>query len=187
MARLILIKHAAPLVTPGVLPHLWALSEAGKASCNALADRLVGYSPGRIFHSEELKAEQTAAIISQSLQIPAMPADGINEHDRSNVPHLRSAEFISMVELFFRKPDQLVLGRETAAQALDRFSKAIDRIISRHPQENLAVVSHGTVIALFVAAHSDRDGFQLWRDMALPSLVVVASATMQIEQIIPRL
>ena len=83
-----------------------------------------------------------------------------------------SGEFISSVELFFRRPNELSLGGETAQQALARFEAAVNEVISQHSAGNLAIVSHGTVIALFVEKHSDRNGFQIWREMSLPSFAV---------------
>jgi len=72
-------------------------------------------------------------------KIPAQATSDLHEHDRSNVPHMRSGEFISHVELFFRRPDELVLGRETATEALGRFENAIDDIVAHHDEGNLAI------------------------------------------------
>ena len=66
------------------------------------------------------------------------------------MPQLRSAEFISLIELLFRRPNDLVLGKETAVAALSRFRSALDEVLAEHPEGNVAVVSHGTVIALLL-------------------------------------
>ena len=87
---------------------------------------------------------------------------------------MRSGEFISMMELFFRKHDELVLGRETADTALPD-SSAIDNVLSGHHEGSVAVVSHGTVIALFVARLSNQGAFELWRQMQLPSFAVLTA------------
>ena len=46
-----------------------------------------------------------------------------------------------------RKPDELVLGDETASDALDRFERAVRRVIDEHRQQTIAVVSGESVIA----------------------------------------
>src|SRR5439155_4095449 len=129
-------------------------------------------APIQILASQEPKAAETAKLLAEKLGIQHQSEPGLHEHDRSNVPHLRSSEFISMVEVLFRKPAERVLGRESAEEALQRFSEAVDRIVALNPGGNLAVVAHGKVIAVFAAAHSDRNGFALWREMGLPSFVV---------------
>ena len=92
-----------------------------------------------------------------------------------------------MIELMLRKPDQLVLGEETASAALDRFERAILRVISAHPDQTIAVVSHGTVIAMFLAQHSHQPAFSLWRQMGLPSYAVLGLAEMALTELVPRM
>jgi broad specificity phosphatase PhoE len=189
MRQLILVKHAAPEVNPDVPPEQWHLSEKGRASCIALAASLAPHSPRVIVSSEEPKAAETAKLIADELGVPFETAPGLHEHDRSNVPHMRSGDFISTMELLFRKPQQLVLGRETASVALKRFHNAIDDVLERHPAEkgNVVVVSHGTVIALFLARHTGEGAFDLWRRMQLPSFAVVEVPGFKLVELTARL
>ena len=171
MPTLLLIKHAAPLVDPATPSASWRLSEKGIASCDALADRLAPFKPSRVVSSFEPKASETAERVAARLAIPCATAEGLHEHDRSNVPHLRTAEFISLVELFFRRPTQLVLGTETAADALDRFAEVVEPLCAGH--ETLAVVAHGTVISLLL---EDRCGLDPFPDLARDGPAVVRRA-----------
>ena len=100
---------------------------------------------------------------------------------------MRSGEFISHIELFFRKPDELVLGKETAAEAEGRIESAVHDVLEKHPSGNVAVVTHGTVLALFVAAHIERNPFELWRELSLPSFVVFSLPDYRLEQIQPKI
>lgn len=181
--KLILIKHAAPLVIPGTPSEEWKLSDRGRESCAPLAEMIRPHSPVVIVSSEEAKARETADLIGAVLTVPVETAAGLHEHDRSNVPHIRSSEFISYVELFFRKPAERVLGRESADEALARFEAAVDDAITKHPSGNIAIVSHGTVLALFVAKQTGERGFDWWRKLGLPSMVVMNLPGYQIEHI----
>jgi broad specificity phosphatase PhoE len=96
---------------------------------------------------------------------------GLEEHDRRDVPHMESREFISMVALLFSQPERLVLGNETADEAYARFGEAIDGIIEREAGD-VAVVTHGTVISLFAQRRAKVEPFGLWRRMGLPSFIV---------------
>jgi broad specificity phosphatase PhoE len=173
MPKIILIKHASPQVDPAVPSDQWRLSERGRASCVKLAELVRPHVPTAIVSSEEPKAVETAELVAQKLSIPHRSAPNLHEHDRRNVPHMRSSEFISMVEVFFRKPDELVLGRETARQALDRFNSDLEDVIRQNPADSIAVVTHGTVLALFLAEKTNRPGFELWRQLGLPSFAVL--------------
>ncbi len=188
MRKLILVKHAPPEVVPGVPPERWDLSEKGRALCVPLADRLAAHAPASIVSSEEPKAAETARLVAERLGVPWRTAAGLHEHDRSNVPHLPSREFISMVELFFRKPGELVLGRETANAARDRFDAAVRRVTAEEPAGgNVAVVSHGTVIALLLGYRENRTPFDVWRAMGLPSYAVLTLPDFELVEAVDRI
>ena len=184
MSKLILIKHAAPEVVPSVPSEQWHLSEKGRASCTPLAEQMRPFNPAIIVSSTELKAVETAELVAPKLGIPHSTARDFHEHDRSNVPHMRSSEFISAMELFFRKPDELVLGRETAQRAEARFTRAVQNVLQQH--QDVAIVSHGTVIALLLARYSDRSAFQLWRELGLPSFAVLDAPDMRIDNLVSK-
>jgi broad specificity phosphatase PhoE len=187
MPKLILIKHSAPLVDPAKPSEQWRLSEKGRALCAPLADAIALHQPAIIVSSDEPKACETAELVATKLNLPHETAADLHEHDRSNVPHMRSGEFISMVELMMRKPDELLLGRETASAVLARFEEAVESVLQSHREGNLAIVSHGTVIALFLAAHSAGKPFDLWRRLGLPSFAVLDLPEMKVEAIVEKI
>src|SRR5437868_11970538 len=116
MPSLILIKHASPQVVPGEPPEQWALSDEGRRRAASLADRVAAMAdrPAAVVSSDERKAADTAEILATKLGVPTTTAHDLREHDRSTVPQMRSGEFISMIELMLRRPDEPVLGEETA-------------------------------------------------------------------------
>jgi broad specificity phosphatase PhoE len=183
--KLILVKHASPEVVAGIPPEQWRLSDAGRASCPRLAAALRPHAPSVVVTSEEPKARETGELVARDLSVPSHAAPNLHEHDRSNVPHLRSGDFISLMEVLFRKPDQLVLGRETATGALKRLRNALDDVLEQHGRDGktVAVVSHGTVIALLLEQLGDRRGFDVWRAMKLPSYAVVRVPEWSVENV----
>jgi 2,3-bisphosphoglycerate-dependent phosphoglycerate mutase len=187
MRKLILIKHAPPEVNPSISSEQWHLGEKGRKLCVPLAEKIRPLGPARIVSSTEPKAIETAQEVAKVLAIPMATHEGLEEHDRRDVPHMRSGEFISMMELMFRRPDELVLGNETADEALARFESAVDDVLSEAGDQTTAIVTHGTVLALFLARHNrDRKGFDLWRQLGLPSFVIVTLPEFMIEQVTER-
>ena len=78
---------------------------------------------------------------------------------------------VKLTKSCLKERNRLVLGRESASECADRFQKAIDAIVAKHPDGNIAIVTHGTVLALFAASHGAGDAFLLYRKMGLPSLM----------------
>jgi broad specificity phosphatase PhoE len=186
MRQIYLIKHASPQTQSGVPSDRWVLSEAGKQAAGVLADRLKDANLAAIVSSDEPKAAETAQILASRL-LPNAKVEQyklLREHDRRTVPMLRTPEFISLMAQVFKRPDELILGDETASEALERFQDGLDNVLAKHPEGNLAIVAHGTVIALYVASISKEDGYQLWRRMGLPSYVVIESPADKVVEIV---
>lgn len=185
MPHLLLVKHSLPDIDPGVAAHHWGLADEGRRRCTALAEMLSAYHPAVVVSSAEPKATETAAIVAADLGIPLETEADLHEHDRSNVTHLSQEEFQRSVARLFAQPEDLVFGNETAAQTQRRFAGAIDRLLTRHPGETIAVVAHGTVISLFVAARcSDVNGHDLWQRLGLPACVILSLPDFTLESVI---
>jgi broad specificity phosphatase PhoE len=174
MPKLILVKHSQPQIDPLMPAREWHLSQEGRLRCRPLADKLAAYEPGVIVASTEPKATETAQIVAERLDKPFEVAGGLHEHNRSNVAFYSPQVFDAAVATFFQKPGELVFGRETALQAQERFSKAVEDVLEKHIDENVVIVAHGTVITLFVAAHAAIEPFAFWKRLGLPSFVVIS-------------
>jgi broad specificity phosphatase PhoE len=172
MRRLILVRHAAPLKQSDVPARDWPLSPAGQADAARLADLLAPCAPAAIIASDELKARQTAQPLADRLGLTVAVAPGLHEHERRSAGYLDDATFQATMARLFAEPDALVFGEETANQALARFSQAIADALALHPSGDLAVFTHGTVLSLFVAAHSHHDPMTFWYHLNLPAWVV---------------
>jgi 2,3-bisphosphoglycerate-dependent phosphoglycerate mutase len=172
--HLILVKHSLPAIDPAKPAATWPLSDEGRRRCGPLAARLAPYQLSAVVASEEPKAAETAALVAARLGLPLETVPGLHEHLRTNVGWLGAAAFEDAVARCFARPDELVFGQETANQARDRFMAAIGRVLERHPAGSVAVVAHGTVISLFVAARAGLDPFALWRRLGLPAVVVLS-------------
>lgn len=180
MSRLILIKHASPRKDANRPAHEWELSDEGRSAARRLAEHVRPHNPARIVTSTEPKGVETGAILADALGIASEQADGLHEHDRSSVPMMRTREFISAMAQFFNEPDSLVLGEETATAARNRITSAIEAVTQPNPEENIAIVTHGTVLALFAGEHIDEPPFQLWRNLGLPSMLVFERPAMRL-------
>jgi len=123
--------------------------------------------------SSEPKAVETCQIIAGLVGKTFTTVDDLREHERSGVGWLDIERFEKAVAKFFEQPQALVFGDETADQTYERFARAIIRVIERHPNRNIAIIAHGTVIALFVARALGLHPMLFWRQLGLPSFVVL--------------
>jgi len=169
---LIFLRHSLPLIDPMVPAHLWHLSEEGKRRCKLLAAQLNYFLPRKIVSSLEPKALETAQIAAEVVELSYESAEGLHEHVRSHIEYASQDIFETQVKMFFEQPDRLVFGDETADQAHTRFLEAVKNIQERYPDQTpLVIVSHGTVISLFVSRAWGIDPFSFWKSLKLPCIV----------------
>lgn len=183
MRRLVLVKHSLAEIEPDKPASAWRLGAVGRRRCEALAAGLGDFSPEVIWSSREPKAVETADLVAGTLDVPVRVADGLEEHHRDNVPFLPEEDFEEMVEQLLCNPGQVVFGTETADQARDRMTASIERVIKADQADSI-VVTHGTVIALYVASVADVRPVGLWRRLGLPSYVVLTVPSMAIHSIV---
>ncbi|HVE75626.1 MAG TPA: histidine phosphatase family protein [Actinomycetota bacterium] len=170
--RLVLIRHARPIVDPAVPTDKWGLSEEGLAAAHRLGLFLQVDCGKTIWTSDEIKAQQTALQIAK-----------VTGCEVATDPRLREVS-----RPFAGDPDQYreqvltyllcldVEGWEPRAQVLKRFASCVDELMARHNEEHLLVVSHGLVTTLYIestAATSPKskgpiDPGEFWSDLQMP-------------------
>ena len=173
MPNLILIRHSQSQPEPGVPARLWALTEEGRRRCILLAERLAPYNLDVIITSMEPKAIETGDLVAQRLGILCRARENLHEQARETVPYFgMHKEFQEAVATLFSRPAELVFGEEMACEAHARFAGAIQSGLAEYPQENIAIVTHGTVLSLFASRYAGQDAFAFWQALGLPAYVV---------------
>ena len=188
MANLVLIRHAETQRVPGVNAHDWQLTEEGHQRCLLLAERLLPFALHAVISSPEPKALQTARPVANRYHIPLTTLDGLREHDRRNVQYVGDdADFKATIRRLFEQPDQLIYGNETADQAHQRVASAIHQAVDQQPDRNLALVSHATVLTLFISRVAALDPFTFWSQLGMPAYIVFDLPSWSIHEIVSAL
>ncbi|MDO8899903.1 MAG: histidine phosphatase family protein [Phenylobacterium sp.] len=186
MGQLLLIKHAPPEITPGVISHRWVLSAEGRTRCGWLTEVCRARGVARIFASPEPKALETAALVAMGLELPVRPLDGLQENDRTGLGFVSTDALEGRIAVHFENPDAVVIGRESARSVLTRFQAAIDLATHGAMAGAVAVVTHGTAMSGFIAAHNAVASLEVWRNLTLPGVAVLDASTYRLlEPLIP--
>jgi broad specificity phosphatase PhoE len=171
--HLILVKHSVPEIEPGHPANTWKLSKEGRLRAQRLAEQLKSFGPEVIVSSAEPKAKETAEIVASQFQLEVQIVPDLHEHARSNTPYLSHDIFQAAIRDFFQKPDEMVFGEETANQAYTRFYRAVHSVLNEHRSKTIVIVTHGTVISLFVSRLTGSSDLELWNKLGLPSFVAM--------------
>jgi broad specificity phosphatase PhoE len=107
----------------------------------------------RILVGTEVKSLDPANIGAEIAGISNLPQDhDLREHDRDNIP---------------------IIGSESVSKVRIGFVQAISRLLENSAKQSVAVVSHGTLIAAFVAEHLKSDPIPVWSSVGLPGFLEI--------------
>ena len=184
MRKLILVRHSLPAISSRTPASQWQLSEEGRRRCERLADLLAPHRPGAIFTSTEPKAIETGQIVGRLLGIPVEAAPDLHEHVRPGTDLDTVEQFQTKVAQLLQHPSESAFGAETGAEARERFSAALHDVMRQRPNGNLSIVSHGTVMTLFVARAAGIDPVPFWTELGLPAFVVLSYPGLALREVV---
>jgi broad specificity phosphatase PhoE len=171
---LILVRHSESKLDSQIPPQQWVLTKNGRKRCIPLAKRVAKYEPQVIITSEEIKARETGELLAKALELPWLSASGLHEHLREAGVILNVDSWAEIVARFFDHPGERVFGLETAEEALERFSEAIQVVMDQNHENSLIIVTHGTVMSLYFKALTGEDAYHFWRRLELPAFYTVS-------------
>jgi len=178
---LTLVRHSTPAIARDIPAADWHLSPEGARRARAFAERLSFVNTGSVFTSCEPKAVETAEAIAGALNLVVEHVAGLHEHERPAAQMLSREAFDQNVRDLFARPGELVFGAETANQARRRFTMAVMRVVTRTTGD-VVIVSHGTVIALFVAEATGVEPFAFWKRQEMPFAVCLSLPELRLER-----
>ncbi|PSR31107.1 MAG: hypothetical protein C7B43_03125 [Sulfobacillus benefaciens] len=163
--KLFVIRHGHVERKPDVPPELWPLSLSGALRTAELARGEDWRGVGKLYHSPELKARETGEIISRITGIPLQPLADL----RDVSPLLSPAP-----ESVLSRADRTRYVGEDPREATDRIVDCILRLVKRHKEQTIGIISHARILALFYSHILQRKISLLeWFSIPLPGVSVI--------------
>ena len=181
MRSLVFIRHSQSKPDSTRPARMWSLTDEGRRRCGLLAAQLGPFNINLIVTSTEPKAVETGELVAQRLGIPCQSVANLHEHERETVPYFETRDaFLDAVRKLFEHPDKLVFGEETGQAARERFGQAVETVMAENPQDNIAIVTHGTVLSLFVNHITGCEIYPFWQDIGMPAMVAFSYPEMEL-------
>jgi broad specificity phosphatase PhoE len=179
LRRLILVRHSIPEIRREEPAAEWRLSDAGVERAKAFARHVDPGTARTVFSSAEPKALETARALAAVWGLAAGAVPGLHEHERPEARIFFRPEFEARVRALFARPTEQVFGAETADHARRRFTLAVMRLVAQS-SDDVIVVTHGTVMTLFVAEAAGVEPFALWKSQDMPCAVTMSIPELQL-------
>ena len=152
MRALRYITHPQVAVDPGTPVTRWALSAVGRHRAEAMCRQPWVAGIRRLVSSDEVKAVQTAEVISRHVGVHVEVRAGIGENDRSATGFVPPDRFEVLADRFFAAPEESVEGWERAVDAQARIAAGLADLLADEAGGDVAVVGHGAVGTLWWCA-----------------------------------
>jgi len=127
------------------------LSDRGRVQASAVAARLATEDFTTIYTSDLGRAAATAEVVAAASGIPANPDKRLRERHAGILQGVLEQEAGARYPALFEDltnpdPDLAIPGGESARQVQQRIAPLLDEILQRHPNQTVALVTHGGVI-----------------------------------------
>lgn len=166
--RLILVRHAMPIVQPDVPSDEWQLGDEGRRDARSLRSKL--HEDAYFVASDEPKAIQTLEELANNAGASIDP--GFREVRR---PHFWSDDYRAVARSYIegvRLP-----GWEDHDRVAERFAAAVARhaILAAASGRALVIGTHGLASTVWLASimRLDPSPAEFWEDLRFPDLIDV--------------
>jgi len=170
--RLVLVRHAQARLDPELPPRSWELTAEGREAAEALARLGLFAGVEAVVTSPEPKARDTAEPIARAAGVELSVERDLREAERGASPVDDRVGFVARVDTWLA--GAAVPGWEARDAAAPRIVACIERLLAESSGD-LVLVSHGTVLSLYLAWLRGQERVDLleWETIPLPALAVV--------------
>lgn len=130
------------------------LNETGFKQAQAVAKRLAGQQIETLYTSDLQRAARTAAFIGDELGLAAISEPTWRERDFGAFEGLTMPEIACRFPREYRQMQQGIFSPPNGEDDLtlyERATGALEKLVSRHPDQTVAVVSHGGTLSMIIA------------------------------------
>jgi broad specificity phosphatase PhoE len=169
--KITFIRHSKTKVEPEKPIVLWGLAEEGIEKARALSGQDSVKRLDVIYSSLQTKAIETMVYLAKPNAIPMRTHADLTEVTSFTNKFYTGEEYTSQIERYYARTLERIAGGETIDEVLSRFMAALDWIVAEESAaENIGIVSHGNILALFTGLQSEADPYELHRTIQQPDV-----------------
>jgi len=167
-----LLRHAETIKDPDTHPKDWLLTSDSLDKIHEYITEGKLNSITKIVSSTEAKAVATGKPIAEYLNLPIEEMEEFVEVKREK-KFLTDEEFLIQKQKELEARSERVNGVESGDEAVTRFKLGMQKLEEKYSGENILIISHGTIMALFLADHKNdfENIFERWEKIKFCEII----------------
>lgn len=143
------------------------LSPRGSGDARHIAALLHAKPIIAIYSSPARRAFQTVEPLAARLDLRIRTIDDLRERELSHTP---VANFMEAVQQTWNDPTYALAGGESNRVAQQRGVKVVESLMLHHPHEQIAIATHGNLLALILQHYDKSIDFTFWQSLTMPDV-----------------
>ena len=144
-----------------------SLSPQGLVDAERVADLLADRPIAAIYASPARRAQQTVAPLARRRGLPLQIVADLRERLLSATP---VDDFPAAIRAVWSDPDRALAGGESNRTAQRRGVAVLHMLAARHPQQQIALATHGNLLALMLQHFDAGFDFSRWQALTMPDV-----------------
>ncbi len=183
MTRIIVVRHGQTAWNEGEGERLRGradieLDQTGIRQAKATAARVAQWKVAAIYSSPLNRAVGTANIVAEPLKLPVQPMEGLIDIDYGRWQSLSleeaKADDHKLYYLWLKSPHLVTFPQgESLKQVQKRVVPAFESLVSQHPGQDIALVSHKVVCKVLFCSLLGLDVSHFWQLQQNPCAINV--------------
>ncbi|MFP3881890.1 MAG: histidine phosphatase family protein [Actinomycetota bacterium] len=169
--RVTFVRHAMPVVDETVPSSQWPLSEEGRLAARGLAALLHLSADDWVLSSAEVKARETAEVLSQHVDVDPR----LGEVKRPWI----SDNYRRLAETWLQGGP--VEGWEAKPSAVDRMASAVTEATQKG-DHSVCLVTHGLIMSAYLETVADIEPVTFWSQLQFPDARTLDPRTRQVHK-----
>lgn len=172
--KYLILRHAETIKGPNKPAPEWDLTADALEKINYYISERKFSDITKIVSSSEPKAVATGKPIAIHLNLPISEMEEFVEVKREK-KFLTDEEFLDQKKRELTNLYQIENGVESANQALARFERGIQKLEEKYLDENILIITHGTIMTLYLAKINNDFGsiYENWKKLKFCDLIII--------------
>ena len=146
------------------------LSTQGLEDAARVADILARFPIQAVYSSPYRRARQTISPLASQLDLPLRIEPDLRER---KLGEISGQDFFAAVAANWRDPYFAHPGGESNADSQRRGAAVIERLRAGHPAGQIAISTHGNLMALILGSYDPSIDYAFWKSLTMPDIYVI--------------